>query len=590
VRKRTSLRTRVLIVLALAAVLPTALVGVVAIRRARSDIEVEVVRGNLALIRSMGAALDETLQGARGSMQFAAAMWGDLRGTADEAVESRRLLRNLEREVPLLRSLSIVDPDGHHLSGDPISVPPDTGAHSFGGYIGDVVIEDGVPRVQIIAQARSRTGELRGVLIGQLDLRFISEALAGARLGPGARLLVVDGDGVPVASSAGPREQGERSLRGRDPAVDRALGSAEDGSLVSGGNVVVYRNLSSFQSLRGVRWAILLEQPEREAYALARATTRDTLLVGAIVLAIFLAIGALLAARLTRPLVDLAARADAVAGGTAGGDISDEDLPPPPLEAPGEIGLLAQRLEDMAQRIGERERLQAALARGDRLAAVGTMAASVAHEVNNPLTTVLGYARLLLEDKPDDHADRAGLELIAGEAARMQKIVGSLLDYARSRPPGEAGRADVNELLRRTADLLLPAARKSRVEIALELSEALPSAAAEPDALQQIFVNLVQNAVQAMADGGAVRLQSRLAPGEVAIEVLVTDQGPGIAPAERERVFDAFYTTKASGTGTGLGLAVCRHLVAGFRGSLDAVDPPDGAGACFRLVVPSVSP
>ena len=603
-RRRASLRTRVLVVLALAAVLPTALVGYVAIRRARADLEVEVVRGNLALIRSLGAALDETLQGARGSMQIAAALWGDLRGAPDEVVGSRRLLRNLEREVPLLSSLSIVDPDGRHLHGDPISVPPDTGAHSFGGYIGDVVIEDGVPRVQIIAQARSRTGELRGVLIGQLDLRFIGGALAGARLGPGARLLVVDGDGVPVASSTGSdsgvakqsglpprgtRAAGERSLRGRDRAVDRALGSAEDGSLVSGDNVVVYRNLSSFQSLRGVRWAILLEQPEREAYALARATTRDTLLIGAAVLAVFLALGALLAARLTRPLVDLAARADAVAGGTAGGDISDEDLPPPPLGAPGEIGVLAQRLEDMAQRIGERERLQAALARGDRLAAVGTMAASVAHEVNNPLTTVLGYARLLLEDKPDDHPDRGGLSLIADEAARMQKIVGSLLDYARSRPPGESGRADVNELLGRTADLLLPTARKSRVEIALDLAAALPSAAAEPDALQQIFVNLVQNAIQAMPEGGAVTVQSGLLPGDVAIEVRVIDRGPGIPPAERERVFDAFYTTKAAGSGTGLGLAVCRHLVAGFRGTLEAVDPPDGAGACFRLVVPSAT-
>jgi signal transduction histidine kinase len=172
----------------------------------------------------------------------------------------------------------------------------------------------------------------------------------------------------------------------------------------------------------------------------------------------------------------------------------------------------------------------------------------------------------------------------------MQKIVGSLLDYARSRPPGEAGRADVNELLRRTADLLLPAARKSRVEIALELADALPSAAAEPDALQQIFVNLVQNAVQAMPEGGAVTLKSALATGDVAIEVLVIDQGAGIPPAERERVFEAFYTTKASGAGTGLGLAVCRHLVAGFRGSLDAVDPPAGTGACFRLVVPSAPP
>jgi signal transduction histidine kinase len=586
-RRRGSLRTRVLLVLALATVTPTAVVGLQAIRRARADLEVEVVRGNLALIRSLGASLDETLQGARGSLQIAAALWGDLRGTPDEAVASRRLLRRLEREVPLFRSLSIVDTDGRVLYGDPISVPPDAGAHSFGGYIGDVVMEEGRPRVQMIAQARGRTGELRGVLIALLDLRFISDALGAARLGPGARLLVVDGDGVPVARSSGVREAGERSLRGSSAAVDRALGSASDGSLVTGGDVVVYRNLSSFQSLRGVRWAILLEQPEKEAYALARATTRDTILVGAGALAVFLALGALLATRLTRPLMELAARADAVAGGTAGGDISDPDLPPPPLQAPGEIGILAQRLEDMAQRIGERERLQAALARGDRLAAVGTMAASVAHEVNNPLTTVLGYARLLVEDKPADHPDRHGLELIAGEAARMQKIVGSLLDYARTRPDGDVETADVNDLVRRTADLLLPTARRSRCEIALDLAAALPAASADADAVQQVLVNLVQNAIQSMPDGGAVTVTSRLAPGDVAIVVQVIDRGPGVPADQRERVFEAFYTTKAAGSGTGLGLAVCRHLVAGFRGTIDVHDAPDGPGACFRVIIPS---
>jgi two-component system NtrC family sensor kinase len=241
----------------------------------------------------------------------------------------------------------------------------------------------------------------------------------------------------------------------------------------------------------------------------------------------------------------------------------------------------------MARRIGERERLQAALARGDRLAAVGTMAASVAHEVNNPLTTVLGYARLLAEDKPEDHSDRPGLELIAGEAERMQKIVGGLLDYARARQDISSGAADVNQLLRRTADLMAPTARRSRIEIDLELADRLPPAAADPDPLQQIFVNLVQNAVQAMPDGGPILLRSRLRSGDLAIEVSVIDSGPGVPASERERVFEAFHTTKAAGAGTGLGLAVCRHLVAGSRGTIEVTGAPDRSGACFRVVIPA---
>jgi signal transduction histidine kinase len=593
-------------VLVLAAVIPTALVGALAIRRARADLEREVVRGNLALIRALGDSVDGTLEGARASLAVAAALWADQGGPTpsgwssrpvnsadrpgDDQRLTRRLLRRLRREVPLFGALSIVDADGHVVAGDAMQVEPGTGAHSFGGYIGDVVMEGGRPHVRMVSQARRRTGELVGVLIAQLDLRFIAETLAEARVGTGARLLVVDGDGVPVARSRGSRQVGERTLRGVSPAVDRALGTTTEGSMVTGGDVVVYRNLSSFQSQRGARWAILLEQPERDAYALARATTRDTIIVGAVVLALCLALGALLASRLTRPLRDLALRADAVAGGTGGADmLAEDDLPPPPFRAPGEIGVLAHRFEDMARRVGEREALQQALARGDRLAFVGTMAASVAHEVNNPLTTVLGYARLLAEDKPDEHPDRAGLDLIAGEAQRMQKIVGGLLDYARATPAGSGGASDVNQLLRRTADLLVPTARRARVELQLELATELPSGAAPPDALQQIFVNLAQNAIQAMPDGGAVTLESRMAGDHGPIEVRVIDGGPGVPAGERERVFDAFYTTKEVGTGTGLGLAVCRHLVGGFRGTLDVEEAPGGRGACFRVVIPIVT-
>src|SRR6185437_8133881 len=147
-----------------------------------------------------------------------------------------------------------------------------------------------------------------------------------------------------------------------------------EGTLSAAGVVSAYRNLSSYQSLRGVRWAILHQQPEREAYALARTTTRDTLVIGAVALALALALGA---TRLTRPLADLARRADAIAAG--------QIVEGKPIHGPGEIGTLAHSVDEMAQRIAERAELQSALARGDRLASVGVMSAQVAHEINNPL-------------------------------------------------------------------------------------------------------------------------------------------------------------------------------------------------------------
>jgi signal transduction histidine kinase len=574
-RPRSSLRARVLTVLVLATVVPTLLVGALAIYRARADLEREVVRGNLALIRALGGSLDGALQGTRRALELGAAAWAD-RGALDPAATDRAL-RRLRRHAPLIAGLSIVDPDGRHLAGDPIKLPHAVGAHSFGGYVGDATFEDGRPHVRLVAQARDRTGELAGVFVADLDLGFVADTLAAARLAPGARLLVVDGDGVPMArSDRGPT--GAASLRASSPAVDRALGQTDEGWLTAGGVVAVYRNLSSYQPLRGIRWAILLEQPEADAYALARAATRDTIVIGSLVLLAALAIGSVLAARLVRPLRALALRADAIAEGTPG-------TTPAPLDAPGEIGVLAQRLEDMARRIGERDELRQALARGDRLAAIGTMAASVAHEVNNPLTTVLGYARLLAEDKPAEHPDRAGLDLIAGEAERMKAIVGGLLDYAR-RPGATVEPTDVDHLLRRTVMLLEPTARRARVRLETELDGALPRAAAELYALQQVFFNLVHNAIQAMPDGGAVVVASRRGPGGVALEVTVTDQGPGVAPDERERIFETFYTTKAAGAGTGLGLAVCKHLVAGFRGGLTVEDGPGGRGARFKVVIP----
>jgi signal transduction histidine kinase len=380
---------------------------------------------------------------------------------------------------------------------------------------------------------------------------------------------VVDGRGTVVASTD--RRAAVGTSRKGDVAIDRALGAAAEGHTSRADELAVFRNLASYQSLRGVRWAIVLTQPERDAYAVAAATRRLTLLVAVIALALALAVGAFLAARLTRPLAALATRADAIAHG--------DTAPAPPIRGPGEVGVLGARIEEMAGRIGERAELQAALARGDRLASVGVMAAQVAHEINNPLTTVLGYAALLAEDKPADHADRAGLELIADEATRMKAIVAGLLGYARAETAGDRATAVApGEIGRLVAALLAPAVRKAQATLTVTLDDA-PAIGFDGHALQQVLVNLVTNAHA--APGGAitglepaarrpdrarrVRRRPRRAAGRA---------GPGVRPVRHHQAGRRRHRA---------GLAVRATSSPGRRG--DAVDDAPAGGARFRLTV-----
>jgi len=592
-----SLRWRVLLALALAAMLPTVIVGALAIMRARDDVAREVNRGAQAHIRALGAVLDGTLQDAWRTVDLAAASWAD---APHDTRATQLLLRRLKADVTIVRTLSILDPDGALQFGDPVPARLDIGSHSFGGYVGDIEDSGGVPVVYLVVQARGRTGELIGVFVASLDLVFVHNLIAEQQVQTGARVVVVDGAGAVVASSddrtvagAGPA-RGRRSLAGFDRAVDRALQSTVEGTLAADGWVSTYRNLSSYQSRRGVRWAILHQQPERDAYALARETTRDTLVIGGAALAIALALGWFAATRLTRPLAALARHADAIAAGS----IDD----PPPVRGPGEIGLLGERIDEMARRIAERAALQSALARGDRLASVGVMSAQVAHEINNPLTTVLGYAMLLQEGKPPGHPDREALGLIASEAERMKSIVGGLLEYARAHRKSardvatgsgtSPGSCDPAAVLRHVGALLEPQLRRTRTTLAIEVAATAP-VAIEAHALQQVLVNLGQNAAQAMAEaqieGGTLAIAARPAPGGIATLITVTDDGPGVPPSDRARVFDPFFTTKAAGVGTGLGLAVCKHLVATAGGTIEVGDGPGGRGAEFRVVIPNAA-
>jgi two-component system, NtrC family, sensor kinase len=328
-----------------------------------------------------------------------------------------------------------------------------------------------------------------------------------------------------------------------------------------------------------LRWRVLLVVSLAAVVptVVVGSATRDLALLGIAAFVLAVALGAWLAATLTRPLRHLARRTDAIATG--------QTSEAAPITGPGEIGVLAHAVDEMTKRIAERAELAAALARGDRLASVGVLAAQVAHEINQPLTTVLDHATHLLADKPENHPDRKALERIVHEASRMQQIISGLLPYARVPRTAEQA-CEPATIVRQVAALVAPQLTNARAQLVTEVP-AGDAVAIEAQALHQVLVTLVQNAVQTFDDGGTITIRAQRTAGGNATQISVADNGLGIPAADRTRVFDPFFTTTARSAGTALGLAVCKHLVATAGGSIEVADGPHGRGAEFRVTIPN---
>jgi signal transduction histidine kinase len=329
---------------------------------------------------------------------------------------------------------------------------------------------------------------------------------------------------------------------------------------------------------------------------LGRAIT----LIVLIVVVTTLMVAALASRFVSRPITKLLSGIDDVAKG----DLSHVIL----SERDDEIGQIATRFNEMTFSLresrGETLRqneaklaLEQRLGQTEKLATIGQLAAEIAHEVGTPLNVIAGRAKAIKRKSKDAETVEKNAEIVAEQTARITRIIQRLLDFTR-RKVGTTGKAEVNvnELSLTTMELLAGQFSAAKIKTRLERAEGLPRVAGDADRLQQVLINLMLNAVQAMPDGGNLAVETRSVkrtrPGleegaeQNFVEVSVKDTGVGIPEDIREKVFDPFYTTKEGQGGTGLGLAVCSGIVKEHDGWIDIESNASG-GTVFHVYLPA---
>jgi signal transduction histidine kinase len=357
-------------------------------------------------------------------------------------------------------------------------------------------------------------------------------------------------------------------------------------SLVGTGKEQILRYIQPFRWPNGKTAAVEVRHSLADVQRNFAAAVRERIIARLVVLVFFvLAIVAVSRWSIARPIQALIRAARAVGSGDLTQRIE--------VRRADELGALAEEFNRMAENVQhahaalveqseERLRLEREVQQTQKLAAVGMLAAEVAHEVGTPLNVVSGRAEALERAIPRDHPERRHLDVIVQQTDRIAGIIRSLLDFTRPRR-SELRPEALPPILARVAALLESRYRTKRVRIALDLPEDLPRVMADPDQLQQVFINLLGNALDASPPGGTVDVTTRAESalpeagrGEIVrgkadpplLEIHIADRGPGMTAEELTHVFEPFFSTKKRGQGTGLGLPIVEEIIRAHRGEV----------------------
>jgi two-component system NtrC family sensor kinase len=393
-------------------------------------------------------------------------------------------------------------------------------------------------------------------------------------------------------------EDGSRAISTlvSDEVADAVLTRGErwvgDAFVVNAWYITAYTPIRDIQDrIIGMLYVGILKQPFIDVL-------RNTLLLflgialGGILLVV--AVSVQQARRISRPLKTL----EGVARLIADGDYTREVT----VKAPEEVEHLAGSINQMAKKLEEERRdleewaatlerkvqertdqiknIDAQLFRSEKLASLGKLAAGVAHEINNPLTGILTNSSLLLEDLEEADPRREDVDVIVKETIRCREIVKRLLDFAKQTKP-QKRLTNVNELIDNIILLVRNQTSFRNIDIQRHLAPELPEIFADPDQIQQVFINIILNAADAMGKGGKLVIRSQLTGNSIMVSF--ADTGPGISEANRERIFDPFFTTKEHGTG--LGLSISYGIIEQHGGTI-RVESNVGKGSTFSVELP----
>jgi len=358
-----------------------------------------------------------------------------------------------------------------------------------------------------------------------------------------------------------------------EPWIDRAY-------VVNNWYITAYEPINNLGGeIIGILYVGVLEQK----YIDIRQETILTFL-GITIAGILLAIGVsyLVARQVSEPINKLVIASKEVAAGNLNTRVI--------IESNDELQFLADSFNDMAASIQKRDQdlkdfATKRIMESERLALIGQLSANIAHELNNPLQGIVTFSHLLLEDNKNlDTNFQYSLEKIVGQANRCRDIIRGLLDFSRQRQPDKSY-YDINAIIDECISLVELQALFHNIHINRNLQAGLPLAVIDPSQIEQVFMNMIINAAEAMDGNGYLTISTRVNEITKDVEIAFSDTGPGISEENLRKIFDPFFTTKDVGHGTGLGLAISYGLVRSHKGSI-LVDSIVGEGTTFIVSLP----
>jgi two-component system NtrC family sensor kinase len=609
---------KIWLVLIAAGVLPVALLGLVSYRVSRDELQRTIGRMQEQSAEDFALFTEKNVTGALENLRLSSSVFAPLHEFSQEEVA--KLLNLPLAQLPFLSLVAIVDDANVPFAG-PTYVPEakpratlqpelrdrirvnDDDVERFAQHLpvppkrqGEIVASEpypgrgGAPRLAVSLRL-----EPNRVLVAEIVLAEVVARAADLSAKSGVAFLVDRRGGVIAHGRTGaavtPDEQRLWELGFPRGESWSALVRREDGE----------RWLAAFAPVHRYGWGAVVAQPMAVAFSAADKLRFYTVGWSIVALLVALGVGRALAVRVTRPVQRLSRAAGAIAAGDyatpveARGKDEIADLGRAFARMAGEVrrrdeeirGWNRELQERVEERTAELKKAQDQILRTRRLAALGSLGAGLAHELNNPMTAITGYLAILKKQLGDANPATEMIVRAQEQATRVARVVEDLRSFADQERVSQGQRFSLVRPVRAALDLYDERFRAAGIEVKTTLDEQLPDTQGDPVQIQQVVAHLIENAINAMPEGGTLDVSLRSLDGD-ALRLRIADTGKGIASSIQERIFDPFFTTKEQAGRVGLGLSVSHSIVEAHHGQL-LVESEEGAGAAVTVLLPAAT-